>query len=92
MCTWWSALCNDPAVTTTRDQSDTERDEPSGNLTEAQLAARYGKHVRTVVRWRRLGLSPPWFKDPGGTVWYRLETVREWEAANEVTTETRATA
>jgi hypothetical protein len=84
-------------VTTVRDQMATQTDEQADNLADEQLAARYGKHVRTVMRWRRLRAGPPRFRDPGGTVWYRLEAVRGWEAEQEAASrplspEDRATA
>src|ERR1035438_10687381 len=53
-------------VTTVRDQMATQTDEQADNLADEQLAARYGKHVRTVMRWRRLRAGPPRFRDPGG--------------------------
>ena len=66
-------------MTAERDQSATEPYETADLMTEGQLARRFGKTIDTVRRWRRDGEGPPWFKDPGGTVFYRPTAVLAWE-------------
>ena len=74
---------DDTGVTADSGGAATERYEPGATLTEQQLAARYGKTVHTIRRWRWRKQGPPWYKDPGGTVWYRLASVLTWESEQE---------
>ena len=46
-------------------------------ISEHELAALFGKSTRTLQRWRRLGIGPPWFR-LGETVFYRAEPTRNW--------------
>lgn len=49
-------------------------------VSEADLAVRYGRTVRTLQRWRREGTGPVWMKIGAG-VFYRLEDVEGFEDA-----------
>lgn len=49
------------------------------HLGQKDLARRWGVSIRTVERWRRLGLGPPFLKLNGRVV-YRLADVEQFEA------------
>lgn len=49
-------------------------------LGEAELAAELGKNLRTVMRWRKLRVGPP-FVLKGITPIYHIELARQWLAA-----------
>jgi hypothetical protein len=48
-------------------------------ISEAELATRYGRSVRTLQRWRRAHTSPAWMRI-GGRIFYRLDDVSAFEA------------
>jgi hypothetical protein len=50
-------------------------------LTEALLAGRWGKSVRTLQRLRVAGEGPPWFAI-GRSIFYRLNDILAFEAAS----------
>jgi hypothetical protein len=52
----------------------------AGYLTEAQLAEELNKHVRTVQRWRALGIGPPYVM-AGMTPKYSIQDAHDWLAA-----------
>ncbi|WP_103256406.1 helix-turn-helix transcriptional regulator [Tabrizicola aquatica] len=54
-------------------------DEDRQFIAEADLAFRYGKAVRTLQRWRAKGYGPT-FMRIGGSIFYRLEDIEEFEA------------
>jgi hypothetical protein len=49
-------------------------------LSEEELAVELDKTVRTVQRWRKLGIGPPFVKR-GKTPDYHREKTRQWLAA-----------
>jgi hypothetical protein len=51
-----------------------------GYVTEAELAAELDKDPRTLLRWRKLGIGPP-FTMAGIKPMYNVERAREWLAA-----------
>lgn len=48
-----------------------------GYLTANELAAELGVTRRTLQRWERLRIGPPYTK-AGGAALYRVEAVRQW--------------
>jgi hypothetical protein len=50
-----------------------------GYISEADLAADLDNDVRTLQRWRKLGIGPP-FVMKGITPLYNLEKARQWLA------------
>lgn len=54
-------------------------DEDRQFVAEADLASRYGKAVRTLQRWRAKGYGPT-FMRIGGSIFYRLEDIKAFEA------------
>lgn len=50
-----------------------------GLVPESALAARYGKTVRALQRWRSKGYGPT-FMRIGGSIFYRLEDIEAFEA------------
>ena len=56
----------------------------SDYLTTAQLADRWGVHCDTLLRWRKAGKGPNYFKTPG-SVLYPLAEVEQYEKANTIT-------
>ena len=52
----------------------------AGYLTEAELAAELDKDPRTLLRWRKLQIGPPFVMN-GITPIYHIETARNWLAA-----------
>ena len=55
-------------------------------LTAPQLAKRWGIHPDTLMRWRKAGKGPAYFRTPG-FVLYPLAGVEQYEQANTVTNE-----
>jgi hypothetical protein len=55
-------------------------------LTATQLAQRWGLHPDTLMRWRKAGKGPAYFRTPG-FVLYPLAGVEQYEQANTVTNE-----
>jgi hypothetical protein len=58
-------------------------DEPTTkviHLTTREVASRLRVHQRTVERWRRMNMGPPFLKIMG-RVLYRLEDVETYEAS-----------
>ena len=53
-------------------------------LTTSQLAERWGLHYDTLLRWRKAGKGPAYFKTPG-YVLYPLAEVEQYEKANTIT-------
>jgi hypothetical protein len=51
-----------------------------GYVTEAQLAAEFRKNPRTLLRWRKLRIGPP-FSMAGITPLYNIQKARQWLAA-----------
>lgn len=49
-------------------------------LTEKELAARYGVHVRTIQNWRAANIGPAWIVIGKNTIRYRMEDVLAYEA------------
>ena len=56
----------------------------SSYLTTAELATRWGLHSDTLLRWRKAGKGPSYFKTPG-SVLYPLAEVEQYEQANTIT-------
>ena len=56
----------------------------SDYLTATQLAQRWGLHPDTLMRWRKAGKGPPYFRTPG-FVLYPLAEVEQYEQANTIT-------
>jgi hypothetical protein len=54
------------------------------HLNERQLAERWNISVRTLQRWRPLGLGPAYLR-LGGRVVYPLDDVEQYERDNKVT-------
>lgn len=54
-----------------------------GYVTEAELAAQLDKDPRTLLRWRKLAIGPPYTMN-GLTPMYSVEKAREWLAAGGV--------
>ena len=52
----------------------------AGYLTEAQLAEQLNKHLRTVQRWRALGIGPPYVMT-GMSPKYPIQDAYDWLAA-----------
>jgi hypothetical protein len=61
----------------------------AGYLSEEELAAELDKHERTIKRWRKLGIGPP-YVERGRDVEYPIEGTRDWLAAGG-TRQTRTT-
>ena len=55
-------------------------------LTASQLAERWGVHRDTLMRWRKAGKGPAYFRTPG-FVLYPLAGVEQYEQANTITNE-----
>ena len=55
-------------------------------LTAGQLAERWGIHRDTLMRWRKAGKGPAYFRTPG-FVLYPLAGVEQYEQANTITNE-----
>ena len=60
-----------------------------GYLTRDELAAQIGRCRRTIERWTSLGIGPPRIR-VGRLVLYRVESVRQWLAAQQETGNRRA--
>jgi hypothetical protein len=60
-----------------RDNDQSARAE-DGLVPESALAARYGKTIRALQRWRAKGYGPP-FMRIGGSIFYRLEDIEAFE-------------
>ena len=56
----------------------------SDYLTGPQLAERWGLHPDTLMRWRKAGKGPAYFRTPG-FVLYPLAEVEQYEKANTIT-------
>ena len=56
----------------------------SDYLTATQLAQRWGLHPDTLMRWRKAGKGPAYFRTPG-CVLYSLAEVEQYEKANTIT-------
>ena len=56
----------------------------SSYLTTAELATRWGLHSDTLLRWRKAGKGPAYFKTTG-SVLYSLAEVEQYEKANTIT-------
>jgi hypothetical protein len=67
-----------PQPTTTGAAADgNEADHPIRHLTQAELARRWRKSVRTLERWRLRGVGPAHLQIGG--VLYRLSDIEEFE-------------
>ena len=51
-------------------------------LTERVAADVLDKSPRTLQRWRRLGIGPPWI-EIGSSIYYRAESTRTWILSKE---------
>lgn len=49
-------------------------------LSEAALAIRYGRTVRTLQRWRAEGYGPAYLRI-GGSIFYRVADIEVFEAS-----------
>ncbi len=52
----------------------------SGYIPEQELAAQLGRNPRTLWRWRKLRIGPP-FVMVGEVPYYSVEAARQWLAA-----------
>lgn len=52
--------------------------DPFALVVESALAARWGKSLRTMQRWRKLGYGPPHLQI-GGSVVYRVGDIQAFE-------------
>jgi hypothetical protein len=67
-----------PQPTTTREAADGgEAYRPVRHLTQAELARRWRKSIRTIERWRLRGVGPAHLNIGG--VLYRLSDIEEYE-------------
>jgi hypothetical protein len=53
------------------------------HIDEDELARQLDKSTRTIKRWRHLRIGPP-YTEIGGTVYYSIESFRDWLKAKEV--------
>ena len=54
-----------------------------GYVSEREAAPELKKCQRTMQRWRRQGIGPPWTKI-GNRIYYRVDAVKRWLREQEV--------
>lgn len=60
----------------------------SNTLTTSELAAELRRATKTLVRWRRLRVGPPWLRVQGRVLYDRAQ-VQQWLLAQSVTGDKR---